>query len=128
MWFDFIDSDTAYEPTIWSIDWINYALGQLDTPWDDHFADITLPVLMVTPAGGFGLEAVEHGLSLLGSTDVQILLPGIAGPPELDFAHVDLFTAPEAVELFYDPLVAWIDSRYSHEVMTKEEIAESLER
>jgi hypothetical protein len=111
VWFDFIASGTPYEPTIWQVEWIQYTLGQLDTPWDDYFADITVPVLMVTPGGGFGYDLVAPGLDLLGSTDVEILVPSLGGPPLLDLAHVDIFTAPTAIATFWDPLIAWIENR-----------------
>ncbi len=127
VWFDFIASGTAYEPTIWSVDWISYAIGQLDTPWDDHLGDITVPVLVVTPAGGFGLDLVEPGVALLGSTDVQFLVPAVEGPPEVDFGHVDLFTAPEAVALFWDPLIDWIDAHTHHEVVTEADLERDLD-
>jgi hypothetical protein len=126
VWFDFIASGTAYEPTIWSLDWISYATGVLDTPWDDHLDEITLPVLAVTPAGGFSAATVEPTLALLGSTDVSILEPSLGGPPELDFAHVDLFTAPEAISLWWDPLIAWVDDHSPRGVITRDELEMQL--
>ncbi len=110
VWFDFAASGTPYEPTIWQLDWIRYSLGQLDTPWDDYFADITVPVLMVTPGGGFGYDVVVPGLDLLGSKDVEILVPSVGEPPLTDLAHIDIFTAPEAVATFWDPLIRWIEN------------------
>lgn len=109
VWFDFAASGTPYEPTVWQLDWIRYSLGQLDTPWDDYFADITVPVLMVTPGGGIGYDLVAPGLDLFGSTDVETLVPSVGAPPLTDLAHIDIFTAPEAVATFWDPLIGWIE-------------------
>lgn len=122
VWFDFIASGTAYEPTIWSVDWIGYSSGTLDTPWDDHLGDIRVPVLAVAPAGGFGAAAVQSSLSLLGSNDVTVLEPALGVDLLVEFGHVDLFTAPEAISLWWDPLLAWIDDHTHHRVITRAEL------
>lgn len=107
-WFDFMASGNPYEPTIWTIDLGSYWLGTLDTPYDDHFAQITVPVLNVTPAGGFE-PATYHGIGLLGSTDVETFVPAIGGLPTAEeFGHVDLFTAEIAETIAWPQMLAWI--------------------
>jgi len=32
----------------------------------------------------------------------------MGGPVEQEFAHIDLFTAPEAVNLVWQPMLRWI--------------------
>ena len=80
-----------------------------DVPWDDHFAQVTVPLLILAPVGGLG-EAGVYTAGLTASTDVQILRPGLLGPDQWteDFGHIDIWTAPQAPQLVWDPLLAWI--------------------
>ncbi len=107
LWLDFLASGTAYEPIIWTVDWCGYVAGILDTPYDDHFAEIEIPILNITPAGGFA-EATYHGLSLLGSTDVETLMPAMGLPVEEEYAHIDIFTYPGSEQLVWQPILEWI--------------------
>jgi len=109
LWLDFLASGTAYEPIIWSADWCGYVAGILDTPYDDHLADIDVPVLNVTPGGGFAEETL-YGLDLLGSSDIETLSPSKGLPPEEDYAHIDIFTDPESETLVWQPMLEWIVS------------------
>jgi hypothetical protein len=107
LWLDFLAAGTAYEPIIWTVDWCGYAAGILNTPYDDHLAEIKVPILNLTPGGGFA-DATSYGLSLLGSRDIETLIPSMGLPPEKDFAHIDLFTSEEAEELAWRPMLQWI--------------------
>jgi hypothetical protein len=109
MWLDFLASGTAYEPIIWGVEWISYCIDRLDTPYDDHLGEISVPILNLTPAGGFD-QATEYGLSLLGSTDIQTIRPAIGGgvPAVQEFGHIDMFTAPQAPALMWEPLLSWL--------------------
>lgn len=86
--------------------------GVLETPYDDHLADITLPVLYVGAAGGMG----EHGVyttTLLGSNDVTVQIVNLA-PAEaeaLDFGHADLIWANNAEDLVWEPIYNWLNNR-----------------
>lgn len=80
-------------------------------PWDDHLAEITVPVLYVGAAGGFG-EAGVYTTTLLGSSDVSVLLVRVQ-PPELviaDYGHGDLFQAEDAETLVWEPLLTWLEA------------------
>ncbi|HPG83986.1 MAG TPA: hypothetical protein PKY55_11960 [bacterium] len=107
LWLDFLASGTAWEPYIWTAEWCGYVAGTFDTPYDDHLGEIRVPILNLTPAGGYA-DATFYGLSLLGSRDKETIMPSMGGPVEQEFAHIDLFTAPEAVNLVWQPMLRWI--------------------
>ncbi len=107
LWLDFLDTGTAYEPIIWSVDWTGYVSGAIDTPYDDHLAEVRVPILNVTPAGGFA-ETTLYGLSLLGSTDVQTIIPAMGVPVLEEYAHIDLFTYEGSEQLVWQPVLEWI--------------------
>jgi len=80
-------------------------------PFDDHLADITVPVLYVGAGGGFGAFGV-YTTTLLGSTDVSIHLTTLVPPADRieDFGHVDLFLADDAAALVWQPILDWLQS------------------
>lgn len=81
-----------------------------DMPWDDHLADIEMPVLYIGAGGGFG-ELGVFSTTLLGSSDVSSHVVSLA-PPEarlLDFGHADLFVAEEARTLVWPVILDWIE-------------------
>ncbi len=86
--------------------------GKLDLPYDDHLADIAVPVLYVGAAGGFGAQGL-YGLSLLGGPDKTARLVRLL--PEAsraeDFGHADLFLATNAPEEVWTPILQWIQAR-----------------
>jgi hypothetical protein len=86
--------------------------GTPDLPYDDHLADISVPVLYVGAAGGFGTQGL-YGLSLLGGTDKTVRLVRFF-PEEArvqDFGHADLFLATSAPEEVWTPVLQWIQAR-----------------
>ena len=50
-----------------------------DVPWDDHFSQVSVPLLILAPVGGLG-EAGVHSASLTASTDVRDPQDRAAGP------------------------------------------------
>lgn len=79
--------------------------------FDDHLGDITVPVLYIGAAGGFG----DYGLyttTLLGSTDVTSLIVQKLPPPQrlFDYGHADLFLANDAEEEVWQPMLEWLTS------------------
>lgn len=109
LWLDFLASGTAWEPYIWTADWCGYVAGLLDTRYDDHLGDIRIPILNLTPGGGYA-DATLYGISLFGSSDIQHLRPTLGPPVEADFAHIDLFTSADAEHLVWQPLLQWINT------------------
>jgi hypothetical protein len=108
---DFVQTAAFVEAMSFYHDYAVILCDEEDVPYDDHLADITVPVLSIAPAGGIG-ETGDYGLTLLGSTDITIL--NIQLHPEdervLDFGHIDIWTADDAPVLVWQPMVDWINS------------------
>ncbi len=92
--------------------WDNHstACDEIDVPWDDHLAAITVPVMYVGGAGGAG-ELGIYTTTLLGSTDVTTLIVQLHPAEEigLDYGHNDIFMADNAPELVYGPILSWME-------------------
>ena len=82
-----------------------------DVPFDDHLADITVPVFYVGAAGGFG-DSGLYTTSLLGSTDVTSHIVSLvpAAQRAIDFGHADLFQATNAQSLVWQPILTWLQA------------------
>jgi hypothetical protein len=82
-----------------------------NVPFDDHLADIKVPVLYIGAGGGFGQFGV-YTTTLLGSTDVSTLIIDRAPDPQriLDYGHADLFLANDAQTQVWQPMLGWIQS------------------
>jgi hypothetical protein len=77
--------------------------------FDDHLADITVPVLYVGAGGGFG-EFGLYTVSLLGSTDVSNHIVSLNSTRLFDFGHADLFLANNAQSLVWQPILSWVQA------------------
>jgi pimeloyl-ACP methyl ester carboxylesterase len=77
--------------------------------FDEHLADIKVPVLYIGADGGFG-ELGIYTTTLLGSTDVSRLIIDRAPDPQriLDYGHADLFLANDAPTLVWQPMLSWL--------------------
>jgi hypothetical protein len=108
-YLDFFGSGTSYEPNLFILQYYQMTCGATDMPFDDHLADVRVPVLYVGAAGGSGQDGL-YALGLLGSADKSSLIVRLHPESEraLDFAHVDLWTASDAPRLVWQPLHAWI--------------------
>jgi len=76
---------------------------------DKHLKAISVPMLYVYSAGGFGKTGL-YTAQLTASKDVSSF--GVKTLPDdlaaLDFAHVDLFTANDANKLVWQRIIRWI--------------------
>ena len=83
--------------------------GQTGVAFDDHLADIKVPVLYLGAGGGFG-ELGIYTTTLLGSTDVtaRIVHQAPAAQRLADYGHADLFLASDAQTLVWQPLLDWV--------------------
>lgn len=108
-WLDFMIAGAPWEPMKFLLDYSVWGCNEVDVPWDDHFAEITLPVLNVAPAGGIG-PTTHWCLGLLGSGDITDLV--IRTLPEdqalYDIGHIDLWVARQAPELVWRPILDWV--------------------
>lgn len=83
--------------------------------FDDHLADVTVPVLYVGAGGGFG-RAGLYSLTLLGSKDITTHIVSFFSPHKaaFDFGHVDLFYARRAQQLVWRPIYHWLAQHSPH--------------
>jgi hypothetical protein len=109
--FDFERGAAPFEPNKVVVDGDTATCDQTDVPFDDHLAQIKVPVLYVGAGGGFG----EFGLyttTLLGSTDVttHIVHKVPAAQRLFDYGHADLFLAGDAQTQVWQPILSWVQA------------------
>ena len=106
---DFMRTGCSWEALRFIYEYEQIMCDEEDVPWDDHIAQVTVPLLLLEPAGGLGSSG-RYTLDLFGSTDVQIATASLLPPEQIieDFGHIDMWTAPEAVDLVWEPLLDWI--------------------
>lgn len=106
---DFMRTGCTWEALRFIYEYEKIICDDEDVPWDDHFSQVSVPLLIMAPVGGLG-EAGVHTAGLTASTDIEILRIGLLGPDQWreDFGHIDLWTSPQAPELVWDPLLDWI--------------------
>ncbi|HSN85213.1 MAG TPA: hypothetical protein VL025_00580, partial [Thermoanaerobaculia bacterium] len=107
--FDFEAAASPFQPNQELADADAATCEVTDVPFDDHLAEITVPVFYVGAGGGFG----EYGIyttSLLGSTDVQTLVVSKGTERLFDYGHADLFLANDAQALVWQPILDWIQA------------------
>jgi hypothetical protein len=109
--FDFMEAGVPWESTLFMMDYLALMSDAVDVPFDDHLAQIQVPIFNVCPAGGFG-ELGHYGTTLIGSTDITHLDIQLKADGEhvFDYGHIDVFTAFNAPELVWQPILEWIDS------------------
>lgn len=109
LWIDVISAVPFYFPVMADIDQEKVTCYDVVAPFDDHLAEVTLPILYVGAAGGWG-ERAYYAVTLTGSTDItkSIVQLHPNSEPELDFGHADLFTATNAETLVWQPILNWL--------------------
>jgi hypothetical protein len=107
-WLDFLEAGIPYEPSIFEID-IDKLVGEVgDSPFDDHLGEIKVPILHLAAKGGFGPYGAR-GLAMLGSPDKTTKIVQIGtGNSTTELGHIDLFIAPQAPSLAWDPMLKWL--------------------
>ena len=106
---EFLLTANYYEASLFSAEMFHITGGAVDLPFDDHLADVTVPVMSVAAAGGMG-HLAAYSTTLLGSTDITTMVAGLY-PPEYilaDFGHVDIFIAGNAEAMVWQPILGWI--------------------
>lgn len=107
-WLDFITATGAYEPVLFERDY-SVMVADLPSPYVEHLGDITVPVFDLGGAGGVAPYTAATR-SHLGSDDITYLYVTVGAPdPTLDYGHIDLFTASNAPELVWKPVLQWIE-------------------
>lgn len=110
--FEFYSLVTSYRAVATFVDYFAIACGDAGQHHLAHLSDITVPVLYVGYAGGFGKEGL-YTPTLLGSADVTTLFIQLLGDAQAkdDFGHGDWLYARDTVALFRDPVWQWIAAR-----------------
>jgi hypothetical protein len=101
-----------YYPVRIDVDTDKLLCGTSDIPYDNHFAQITVPILHVGAKGGFG-PSMYASTMLTASRDVTtITVQRLPDSDEaMDFGHVDTVLATEAETLVWRPILDWIMAR-----------------
>jgi len=109
-WFAFLSGVSPYQPLRIDLEGALLVCDELDSPYDDHLEEVTVPVLFVGAAGGYG-EVGLYSTTLVGSSDVTTLMVSQTPDPVEDWGHSDLFLAAGAEALVWQPILDWIESR-----------------
>ena len=107
-----VASFPPYYPVRIDVDTNQLLCGTYDTPFDDHFAQIMVPILHVAAKGGFG-PSMFASTTLTASHDVTtITVQRLSDADEaMDFGHVDTVLAREAETFVWRPILDWIMAR-----------------
>lgn len=108
-WFAYLSGSSAYHPLRVSLDGAAIGCDELDSPFDDHFEEIEVPVLYVGVAGAFG-ELGVYATTLVASDDVSTLIVSQAATPDEDWGHNDPFLATAARDEVWQPILDWIEA------------------
>jgi pimeloyl-ACP methyl ester carboxylesterase len=83
---------------------------QENSPHDDYLAEIDVPIFFLGAGGGWG-DMMDYTASLLtGCQDVTLLNVQLKAEKLLDIGHVDIYTAGNAEQYFWEPVLEWIDA------------------
>jgi len=107
--YEYAAGTAPYEPTRLLLEATDLTCGEVDSNLDDHLADISVPILYVYSAGGFGKTGL-YTTHLTNSKDISSF--GVQTLPDemaaIDFGHVDLFAAQDANALVWQRIIRWI--------------------
>jgi len=108
---DFMESAIEYQPQLYYIDYCVLMGNSHESPFDDHFAEVKVPILNLGAGGGIG-QSSKYGVGLMGSTDVTHVIVTLDTPENalFDFGHCDIFTAYNAESLVWQPLLNWLNA------------------
>ena len=109
-WLDFMIAGAPWEPVKFMLDYCVWGCLEEDVPWDDHFGEITIPVLNVAAAGGIG-PLSHYCLGLLGSRDITDLTVQLLPDDQalFDYGHIDLWVGEQSASLVWQPILQWIE-------------------
>lgn len=109
LWIDWFRPAPFYFPVLADIDTDKVLCYDTVAPFDDHLAEVRVPILYVGAAGGFG-ERAYYTVTLTGSTDITKSIVQLHPDEEaaLDFGHADLLYATDAETLVWKPILDWL--------------------
>lgn len=108
-WISMMTSLPPYQPFQGFYDFFATNCDEEDVSFDDHLADIELPILYLGAGGGTGTLG-QFTSSLTASRDITNITISLQEPENrlIDFGHVDLFVGDEAKDLAWQPLRKWL--------------------
>lgn len=110
MWHTFLADVAPFQPLAVNRDGAAIVCDEIDVPYDDHLAEIQVPILYLGVGGAFG-ELGIHATTLVASSDVSTTIVRAAAAPEQDLGHNDVFLADDADTLIWRPILDWILAR-----------------
>lgn len=112
-WFSAMTQAAPFEPIQVLIDADATVCGDPASTLDAHLAQVSVPVLYVGAAGGFG-SAGLYTTTLLGSADKSSLVVSLAGDQLHDIGHSDIFLSQNAQTQFWSGILGWLKSPSPH--------------
>lgn len=79
-----------------------------DTSFDDHLANVVIPVMYIGAEGGFGSTG-HYTTTLLGSypDNVEVIDISVDADPFFDFGHDDVIRSPQAQTRWWNRFLNW---------------------
>lgn len=99
----------AYYPVKTDVDLDEVMCGTVETPLDDHLAQIAIPIFQIAAKGGFGPSAFAS-TTATASRDITTMTIQFMPDADraLDFGHFDTMSARNAEALVWQPILDWI--------------------
>ncbi|MEJ2218098.1 MAG: hypothetical protein P8099_15930 [Gemmatimonadota bacterium] len=109
LWLDVLRAAVPHSPMRSTVDESVLLCGNVDVPFDDHLAEIAVPILQVAAAGGLAPSAY-HAATLTASKDITNVNVQLQSDADrvIDFGHGDLLLARDADELVWRPILDWL--------------------
>ena len=109
LWLDILQNIPPHLPVQTDFDGDATFCGKIGMPFDDHLGQISLPILLVGAAGGFG-QASVYTTTLTGSKDVtKFIVQRLPDDQRAeDFAHVDTLAGKDAKNQVWKRVLDWI--------------------
>jgi hypothetical protein len=112
LWFDLLaHNEPPYAPVQLDVEGSAVQCGTpgRDARFADHLGDVTVPILYMGAAGGFGPWG-EYTTTLTASKDVTIHIAQMLPDAQQseDYGHGDLVAAKDAENLVWQPILNWL--------------------
>ena len=112
VWVDGLRVLPPHLPMQRNVDVGGLLCGSDGGPFDDHLAEIAIPILHVGAAGGWGPSAY-HTATLTASNDITTVTVQLQTDDDraIDFGHADMLLAGDAEELVWRPILDWLTAK-----------------
>jgi hypothetical protein len=109
LWEDVLGNIPPHLPMRTNFDVDTLFCGKRPTRFDDHLAQISIPIFFVGAAGGFG-ETGYYTVTLTSSKDTKkVIVKEMTDEQRAeDFGHADTVLARDAEALVWNPILDWL--------------------